>query len=116
MTKEQIEQAANNYAQTSELTSNIAEVDIAYHSFLAGANFRQSEIDALAADNGMKASTTFILAGVNDALSETDKKQFMHNLSAGKTRVRHIDFNDLHLYIFTFTFWAWLRHIFKRKG
>lgn len=63
----------------------------------------------------MKVSTTFILTGTYDALSETDVKQFMVNLSAGKTRVRHIELGDFHLYIFTFTFWAWLRHILTSK-
>jgi uncharacterized small protein (DUF1192 family) len=50
MTREQIEQAANDYAQITDATKDRREIEIAFNAFLAGAEFRQVEIDTLTAD------------------------------------------------------------------
>lgn len=44
MTQEQTELAASDFAQTCELTSNRAEINIAYASFVAGAEYAKSAL------------------------------------------------------------------------
>lgn len=50
MQRIQIEQAASDFAQACELTSNRSEIDIAYTSFLAGAEYAKSALRRAAWD------------------------------------------------------------------
>jgi hypothetical protein len=50
MTKEQIEQAASAYIETADIIESSGEGLAAFDAFLAGAEFRQTEIDELTAD------------------------------------------------------------------
>lgn len=50
MTQEQIEQAASDFAQACELTGDRAEIDIAYASFIAGAEYAKSALRRAAWD------------------------------------------------------------------
>ncbi len=60
---------------------------------------------------------TFIITGHEDCgLTEEYLKEFVAQLKKGRTRVTHTKIGEIHLYVFTYTFWSWLRLIFNRKA
>ena len=61
--------------------------------------------------------TAFMMVGLEGCgLTEEESKEFVAFVAEGRTRVKHVDLGEVHLYVFTYTFWNWLRSIFKRKA
>ncbi len=61
--------------------------------------------------------TVFMITGLEDCgLTKKDADKFVAHLADGRTRVKHTDLGNVQLYVFTYTFWNWLRSIFSHKA